>query len=63
MEHAPQEIRDNLKAHASMLNVPGIGVDGNDCYSAVQINIQPAVAHGTGTCLIVLYFTAYVDCL
>lgn len=48
MEHAPAEVRDNLKAHASMMNVPTIGVDGNDCYSAVQINIQPAVNHGTG---------------
>lgn len=49
MEYAPKEVRDMLKEHASVMNVPTIGVDGNDCYSAVQINIQPAVEHGTGT--------------
>lgn len=46
MEHAPPEIWDNLKAHASMLNVPGLGVDGNDTYSAIQINIQSAQNYG-----------------
>ncbi|KAF8188859.1 hypothetical protein K438DRAFT_2145867 [Mycena galopus ATCC 62051] len=45
MQQMPPETRQVIEDHASMLNIPPLGIPGNIAHNTLQLNVAPAVAH------------------
>ena len=48
LREGPPEILDNIRVNAELINTPALGDEDNVAYTATQLNIAPAVAHGSG---------------
>lgn len=46
--NAPDYIQEAISNHASLLNTPDLGVDGNFAYGTAQLNIAPAQEYSPG---------------
>jgi hypothetical protein len=44
---APKELRKNMEDHANTFNTPRVGSHENYAFTAMQLNIAPAVAEDT----------------
>ncbi|KAJ7714586.1 hypothetical protein B0H16DRAFT_1807666 [Mycena metata] len=51
LNRGPPETIDIIRQHASMLNIPPLGVPGNFGYQTMQVNVAPAVTFESGVSL------------
>lgn len=49
MAQAPAMIRENIRAHSELINMPRFGNSENYAYATAQFNVSPAQAAGSGT--------------
>lgn len=48
MEEAHDEVTENIRLHADLINMPRFGSPDNYAYGAAQLNIAPAQAANSG---------------
>ncbi|KAF8173421.1 hypothetical protein K438DRAFT_1772224 [Mycena galopus ATCC 62051] len=51
MTRLPSTIRTDIYDHINMLNIPSLGLPGNTAHNTMQLNVAPAVAHGSAQTL------------
>ncbi|KAJ6459368.1 hypothetical protein C8R47DRAFT_1226657 [Mycena vitilis] len=51
MQQVPEHMRADIYDYTSMLNIPALGVPGNTAHNTLQMNVAPAISHGSATTL------------
>ena len=47
MKQIPTQIQDDINDYTSMINIPPLGIPKNTAHNTLQLNIAPAVEHGS----------------